>query len=133
MHPQLAQRFPGRVDQLAQIVDGLPPDVFEDLMLGEALHAQGGVPGGLDGIDAEDNVENLIEVNFPAVGVEPGASLAREQVGIENQDSEDETEDDSTRVRLFFFSIRRGLCDEHLVDDVWSSTKPYRKDFRFSR
>jgi hypothetical protein len=54
------QRFPGGVDQFAQMVAGLPPDLLEDLLLVEALNAQGGMPGGLDGID-----ETRKRTNFP--------------------------------------------------------------------
>jgi hypothetical protein len=64
------QRFPGGVDQFAQMVAGLPPDLLGDLMLVEAMDDQGGMPGGLDGVDGDG---------------------AQEQVG--NEDSDEETED----------------------------------------
>jgi len=91
-HPHLAQRFPGGVDQFAQMVAGLPPDVLEDLMLVEAMDDQGGMPGGLDGINIDDD-----GVDGPAVDENPGSTaLAQEQAGSEN-DPDDETEDFSVR------------------------------------
>ena len=104
-HPHLAQRFPGGVDQFAQMVAGLPPDLLGDLMI-EALDGQpGGMPGGLDGLDVDADADNIAEFDRPNAGVNPALAQEQEQVRTENdeRDSEDETEDVSVRDNVYLF------------------------------
>ena len=96
-NPQLLQRFPGGVNEFAQMVAGLPPDIVGDVMLAE-LHGQGGMPGGLDAIDVgHDDMDNV----EPDAGAEEEEEEEDEE---ENENEEDESEDeDSVRKNKIYW------------------------------
>ncbi|KAF9037062.1 transcriptional repressor TCF25-domain-containing protein [Panaeolus papilionaceus] len=95
-HPQMAERFPGGILQFAQMVGQLPPDVVED-MLAEVVRAgpggQGGMPGGFDDMQDDDNHEGMVEVHWVEPGQDGQVQNDERNADIADEEDEDAEED----------------------------------------
>jgi hypothetical protein len=84
----------------------MQPDLLEDLMLIEAMNAQGegGMPGGMEDIDEIDENENIVEVNFNPI---PDPRNEREgrilDQGEEGDDDEEDDDDDDDNISVCYF------------------------------
>ncbi len=84
----------------------MQPDLLEDLMLIEAMNAQGegGMPGGMEGIDEIDEHENIVEVNFdPILDPRNGEEVRILDRGEEGEDDEEEDEDEDDDISVCYF------------------------------
>jgi len=95
----------------------MQPDLLEDLMLIEAMNAQGegGMPGGMGNIDEIDENENIVEVNFDPIPDRNEREVRILDQGEEdNDDDEDDDDgdgddDESSVCYLFQLSLAAGV------------------------
>lgn len=111
-HPQLGEQFPGGILQFMQMINQLPPDAVEDILLGAGagvfgMPGHGEMPGQMPGFEGQMQEDVPVEeVLHPMDTENDWDDDASEE---EDEDEEDE-EDVSVSFSLFLFWFTPDAC-----------------------